>query len=107
MKIEMKGLDKAMRKLDDLQKRAERLNGEQRVPVSQLLTPDFMRQNTTFESFDAMLTASGFKVETSEDFAAIPDDEWDAFIVKVTRFTSWQDMLEVAGKEWAVKELGL
>jgi len=107
MKMEMKGLDEALRKLNDLQRRAEQLNGEQRVPISQLLNSSFMLQNTTFESFEAMLDSSGFKVETTEDFAAIPDDEWDAFIVKATRFVSWQDMLETAGKEWAVRELGL
>lgn len=107
MKIEMKGFDDAIRKLNDLQRRADRLNGEHRVPISQLLVSSFMLQNTPFESFEAMLSASGFKVETTEDFEAIPDDEWDAYVVKVTRFASWQDMLEAAGKEWAVKELGL
>ena len=105
--MEIKGLDKAMRKLNDLQKRAERLGGSHNVPIEELLTPSFMRRHTNFETLDSMMSASGFKVETTEDFESIPDDKWNAFIAGATQFSDWQEMLNEAGKEWATKQLGL
>ena len=107
MKVQMKGLDSVMRKLDDLQKRAKNLDGSHKIPITQLLNESFMIQNTSFGSFDAMVKESGFRVESADDFAAIPDEKWDAFIAKATRFADWQAMLQAAGADWAKKELGL
>lgn len=101
------GLDELQKKLDDLAKNAEALDGEHSVPVSELLTDDFIAKHTSFASTDAMFEASGFKIETQEDFAAIPDDEWDTFIRSVSSFDDWQSMLGAAGQEWAVRKLGL
>ena len=74
------GLDEAMKKLNDLQR---------------------------FGSADEMYQASGFKIETPEDFAAIPDEDWDAFIRSISSFADWKSMLNEAGKEWAAQKLGL
>lgn len=52
-----------------------------------------------------MIQANGFKVESEDDFKAIPDAEWDVFIHDNTSFGSWREMLEAArgrlGKETA------
>ena len=104
MKIE--GLDKLQSKLNDLQRRAQNINGTHSIPVSELMTPDFMRRYTNFANFDAMVEASGFKAGTKVEFEAIPEDQWDAFIASATRFSNWQSMLSEAGKEWATKKLG-
>lgn len=100
------GLDELQQKLDDLAKNAEALDGEHSVPVSELLTDSFIARHTSFASSDAMFEASGFKIETQEDFAAIPDVEWDAFIRSISSFDDWQGMLSAAGQEWAVRKLG-
>ncbi len=105
--MKIKGLDQVTRKLKDLQRRAQNLDGTHSVPVSELLAPSFMQRYTNFATFDAMLAASGFKAETKDEFEAIPDDKWDAFIVSATRFSDWQSMLTKAGEEWAKKQLGL
>jgi len=107
VKVELKGFDEVQRKLRDLQARGRALHGSHRIPVGELLGPDFMRRHTRFASFDAMVAASGFKVESAEDFAAIPDADWDAFIRGATRFAGWQTMLGAAGQEWAARRLGL
>jgi len=75
--------------------------------VSELLTDDFVSQHTSFSSVDEMFAASGFKVETQEDFAAIPDAEWDNYIRSISSFDGWQSMLGAAGQEWAKRKLGL
>jgi hypothetical protein len=66
-----------------------------------------LAKNTKFDSLESMFEASGFVVESQEDFEKIPDDEWDSFIKGHTRFASWEDMLGAAVQEWAARKLGL
>ena len=99
--FEIKGLDELTR----LQKRVEELEGTHQVPFDQAFPPDFMIEFTDFTSIDEMFEASGFKADTEKDFAAIPDDEWDAFVARTTRFASWEEMRAEAGQRWAQKKL--
>ena len=103
--IKFDGFDELSKKLENLQESAESIQGTQ-VPLSELLTPGFLAKHTRFLSEDEMFEASGFKVETAEDFEKIPDEEWDRFIEQNTPFTTWSDMLSAAGAEWAQKKLG-
>jgi hypothetical protein len=73
--LKMTGLDEFQRKLNDMAPQAESLSGNHSVPVPDLLTPDFLRRCSRFQSAEEMFEASGFKVESAEDFAAIPDAE--------------------------------
>lgn len=101
------GLDKLSRKLKDLSRRAAALDGSHTVPLGELLTPSFLSKHTPYSSLDEMFDASGFKIETEEDFAAIPDNKWDEFIRSVSSFPDWQSMLQEAVKDWTAKQLGL
>lgn len=104
--LKITGLDEAIKKLNDLKKKANSMNG-QSVPIEEILTSAFLTQHTPFGSATEMYEASGFKIETKEDFEAVPDDEWDAFVRSVSGFDNWQAMLGAASKEWATKQLGL
>jgi hypothetical protein len=64
-----------------------------------------MSKYTDFSSFDEMLGGSGFKVETPEDFAAIPDDQWDAFVATRTRFENWKEMRETGAREYVAAKV--
>ena len=97
----------ALRKLRDLQTKAERIDGEHQVPFTELFPDEFMLRNTEFTSIEAMIEASGYTVEAQGDFAAIPDDEWDDFIQACTRFSSWSEMTQAAGREWMLRQLDL
>ncbi|ABF42474.1 conserved hypothetical protein [Candidatus Koribacter versatilis Ellin345] len=66
-----------------------------------------MAKCSQFISVDDLFAASDFKVETPEDFKAIPDDQWDDFIRKNTSYESWNAMLTDAASEWTAKKLGL
>ena len=79
----------------------------QRTPINEILSSSFLLQHTPFGSADEMYEASGFKIETEEDFTAVPDDEWDGFIRSISSFPDWQSMLDKARKEWVTKKLGL
>lgn len=105
--IELKGFDDVSRKLKDLAERAESINGTHEVPVSEMLTPGFLARHTRFLSADELFEASGFKIETAEDFEKVPDEDWDEFIQQSTPFADWSDMLSAAGTEWTRKKLGL
>jgi hypothetical protein len=107
MSFRIEGLDQVTRKLKDLEAKARRLHGTHQVPAHELLTHDFMRRHTRFGSFAELVVASGFKGSTAEEFAAIPDDEWDAFIKRATTYSSWHALLQAAAAEWTSRELGL
>ncbi len=100
------GLDEFQRKLTDIARRAESLSGNQNVLIPELLTPEFLSRCSRFLSADEMFEASGFKIDSAEDFASIPDSEWDSFIRTNTSFASWEAMLGEAGGEWAARRLG-
>src|SRR5262249_26845279 len=104
-KFEIKGLDELREKLRQLQRNAEAVSGNHEVPFSELFPPEFMLLHTDFESMDAMIAASGFKVESQEDFAAIPDEPWDAFVRDHTRFDDWNDMKAAAAREYVSRRL--
>ncbi len=104
--LKMTGLDEFQRKLSDMAHRADGLSGNHSVPLPDLLTPDFLRRCSRFQSVEEMFEASGFKVESEDDFSAIPDTEWDEFVRANTSFPSWEVMLGKAGGAWAARRLG-
>jgi hypothetical protein len=106
MNFEINGLDEIQKTLNDMQRKAEALNGEHKVSFSELFTTSFMQDNTNFATIDALIEAGGFKVETMDDFKAIPDELWDEHIAKTTKFANWHEMMEEAGAEWAKTQLG-
>lgn len=105
MEFRMDGLDEAQKRVRRLETNMRALAGTNAVAARELFTPSFMRQHSHVPTFDALIKAGGFQVESSEDFAAIPDQEWEAVIRQHTDFGSWQEMLEKAGEEYAKQEL--
>jgi hypothetical protein len=97
----------ALRKLRNIQRKAEQLDGDHAVSLTELFPDDFMLRNTEFPSIDSMFEASGFKVSSGEDFAAIPDEEWDTFVHERTRFASWDELKSAAVQEWVARRLAL
>ncbi|MEA5466363.1 hypothetical protein [Leptothoe sp. PORK10 BA2] len=87
--------------------RLEELSNSQQVSFSELFTQDFMQSYTQFQSLELMLEASGFSVESAEDFLAIPETEWDQFVSQTTQFSNWQEMQKTAAAELIKKKLGL
>jgi len=103
--FEIRGLDEAMRSLKRMQDNVWRLEGQHNIKTSDLLAPDFMRRYTKVASFDALIDASGFNVESQADCDAISDAEWEKVVREHTSFSSWQDMLGKAAEEYASRQL--
>jgi hypothetical protein len=100
MKIKVTGLDEMQRNIRGLAKRAQDLDGTHSVKLRDLFTPAFIQSHTKHSSFDDWFKASHFKVESPEDFKAIPDQEKDDYVRSTTDFPSWAEMHEAAGAEY-------
>jgi len=87
----------------DLKKKAEDASGP--VSFEVLFNEDFMKKYTNFSSFEELLSAGGFEVDSVEDFEAIPDDKFDEHISKTTKFKSWEDMQAEAGTIYMANKL--
>jgi hypothetical protein len=103
--IKISGLRELQNRLDVLSKSAEKLDGQHNVPVAELLTPSFLSKHTRVHSVDELFEGSGFKIESAEDFEAVPDEKWDAYVCSISDFSNWEAMLSEAAKEWVSKQL--
>lgn len=105
--MKITGLKELQKQMDTLSKNVKALDGSHEIPLPELLTPEFLQKHTRVSSHTELIEKSGFKVESAEDFKAIPDEEWDAYIRSISSFKSWHEMLSEAGKAWAMKKLNL
>jgi hypothetical protein len=94
------GLDELRSKLNDLASKTQTLAGQHDVPLRDLLNPEFMVRHTRFGNINDMFAASGFNIESREDLAAVPDEQWDEFIRSVSTFSDWQSLLGEATRVW-------
>jgi len=104
MGIKLTGLNELRRKLDDLQRRAENLNGP--VAFGDLFPPEFMRRYTDFKTIEEMLGATGHDVRSSDEFEALPPETWEHLTTTRTTFSSWDEMKSQAAREYASRRLG-
>ena len=100
IKIDMSGLHELERKIENLSK-------GQMVQLVDLFPPAFMRKYTDFATIDEMEAAWGKSMPDNSDFSDFIDDDWEALVAAKTQFSSWQEMLNQGGSEWASRELGL
>jgi hypothetical protein len=107
MGVRIEGLDQLERNLRDLSQRARRLNGRHEIPISDLLSVQFLSRCSRFSSAQELFAASGYEINSQSDFDAIPSKEWDLFIGGNTSFDDWQSMLQAAAGDWAKKQLRL
>ena len=107
IEIEMEGFDELINDLENIKKKAKKLDGYNEISFENLFPPAFMKKYTAFGSINEMFKVSPFELETQEDFKTIPEDEMDKFINENTEFTSWEDMIGEAGELWLVDQIGL
>lgn len=98
MKKDFAELKKFKRNLDTLSRKKE-------ISFGELFPPSFMRRHTHAASIDEFIQKCGFKVETIEDFKAIPDEDFDTYVKESTVFSSWKEMEEKAYEEYIRKAL--
>lgn len=99
VKIDMSGLDRLKQNIDKLAATTE-------VKLGDMMNPTFISAHSSFADLDGLIKGSGFKVESIEDFKAIPDDEWDIFIKENTDFENWLDMQKAAHRDYVTGIMG-
>ena len=107
MGIEMDGFDEVENMLDEIEKNADELDGENEVKFDDLFCTTFMKKYTDFLSIDEMFEKSDFDINSQEDFESISEDKLDMYVNKTTVFSTWEEMLEKAIQKWTIKKLGL
>lgn len=107
MSVKITGLKDLEAKMKDLGTRAENLDGTHKVPLTELITSSFIQSCSRFSSVEELFKASGFKIDSAEDFKALPDGQWDDFISHNTNYDSWDEILSEAVKIWTKNQLGL
>lgn len=75
------------------------------VSFAELFTPSFMGRHSRLSSFEQLIEAGGFKVDSEQDFLGIPDSEWEAVVQRETSFPSWEAMQAAAASEWVQRQL--
>lgn len=98
----MKNGFKSLEKLADNLKNLDR---KQSVSLEVLFNEGFIQTHTDFESIDDLFEKAGFKVESEQDFAAIPQEDIDAFVREYTKFDSFTDMQHQAATEHVRKQI--
>ena len=99
VKIDKSGFEK-------LKKNLETLAATTEVKLGDMMNPAFVSAHSSYADLDELVKGSGFKVETPEDFKAIPDDEWDVFIKENTDFENWLEMQEAAHRDYVSAIMG-
>jgi len=101
------GLNDMQKKLKKMADGARELEGKHQVAMTDLLIPSFLAKHTSIADAQELFDRSGFKIDSAEDFRAIPDDEWDQYISSISDFNTWKEMLQAATAEYAKRKMGL
>ncbi len=91
--------------LERLKRNVERIAKTNQVSFAELFSPAFMRKYTSYPTMEVFIDASGYQVDSMDDFAAIPDADWDEHVRASSRFRSWEEMIGKAGEEWASAQM--
>jgi hypothetical protein len=89
-------------KLKELQRKSKELNGQHKIPLTELLSDDFIREYTDFKSLQTMVDTCGI-----EKLKEPNNPKFIKFISTHTRFSTWEEMLEKAITRYTKRKLGL
>jgi hypothetical protein len=99
--LKISGLNELKDKLERMKRNAQALDG-QSIPLSELLDPPFMLENTQFNSFEEFLAAAEAHGPTpAEGWNTLSDEEKNQFVASHSAFTSWAEMQQAAAAAWA------
>lgn len=101
-KFEVSGLDELGDFFGSMADKADELISEEPT-VGDVMTSQFLKKHAGVASVDEFVRVGGF-VQELED---IPDDEFDAYVGRSTKFDSWNEMINAAANEYLAERLGL
>lgn len=72
------------------------------VDFDEVFNTSFMRRYTKFRTFEKFLQGGRFGIESQRNFEALPEEQMDAWVRKSTKFSSWQEMLDIATDKYVM-----
>jgi hypothetical protein len=103
--IEITGLDEFQRKIEQLRRNAENLDGSHEVSLAELFPPAFMRQHSLLPDIETFCRDSGLDLSSTEAIASTPIESLDAAVKRLTEFPTWHDMKSAGAANWAQRRL--
>ena len=105
--VKVTGMKEIQKKLKKMERGIKKETKPKKIPVTTLLSNEFIRKHTRYTSFTDFVVNSG--IVSNED--GITEDilssrEFDSYVKNTTRFSSWNSMLEEATVEHYSKQLG-
>ena len=91
--------------LEKLRINLSELPGTSEVKLVDLMNSNFISSCSRYSSLEELFDSSGFKIESKEDFSAIPDDDWNTFIQANTTYENWLEMQKAAMVSYAKAKL--
>ena len=87
--------------LKKLQQYIDALSEQHEVKLADLLTDNFIRKYSDFQTLQVLIDTSGIK--NTEN---IGNESFSIFVSTHTNFTSWEEMVKVATAEYVKRKLG-
>ena len=85
--------------INELINKLEKLNGENQYKISEILSNDFIKSNTNFNTFDEFIEKSGVKIDVENIEELYQNKELNEFINSNSNFDSLQSMVQEGSKE--------
>jgi hypothetical protein len=104
-KLNITGLDELQRKIEQMRRNAEQLDGTHEVTLTEIFPPAFMRKHSSVTDFDAFCREANLDVSSAEAFRSIPTATLDAAVKHLTQFSSWEEMKQAGAGDWASRRL--
>ncbi|MCM1958140.1 hypothetical protein NCZ17_01980 [Acinetobacter modestus] len=82
--------------LKKLKKNADQSQQGEGLNVEDILNDVFLLEHTDFQNYKDLFNKAGFKADTPEEIASIPQEQIDAFVKANTKFDGFNDMLSQA-----------
>lgn len=87
-------------KLELIEQECQIRNDLNKIQFTHYFTNQFMEKNTKFFCIEEFFESVG--VTSQNALERLPIDTWELHVQKSTIFSSWQEMLDCAGQEYAL-----
>lgn len=103
---EFDGFDQLEQEITDIDSKLDEYE-KHGIPYEELFPTSFMKQCSSFSSFEEFFASGGFSDKCISDIDSIPDNELDRLVTSSTIFHSWEEMSDEAYSRLMVSILGL
>lgn len=106
MKIQAEGFDEVHRNLENILNKAKKIEGNNKVPLTELLPDSFIKRYTNFKTTQDFVDACEKLLDV--DFLSIDenDEKFNQMIKEKTSFDNWNEMINEATTQCVGKKLG-